>query len=156
MTGKELLNTIRRERLKLEKLKKEHREGEKYFQVLRAVDYERAFVSGGRVSTLDDVIERQEAEQERYIRRFELVYSSYCAYLTQAWELIDDAIETDWGTGPGLIYMLEYYSHDLTYKQLATKTPFKEGYLRALIQRSAKQFEKMYRARYPPPGTRTR
>ena len=156
MTGKELLKTIRRERLKLEKLKKERQEEKKYFQVLRAVSYEGVSVSGGHVSTLDDALERQEAERVLYIRRFDFIYSSYCDHLVQVWQLVNDEIERDWEAEPGLVYMLEYYSHGLTYKQLAPKTPVKEGYLRMLIQKAVKQFEEMYQARDPPPGSCTR
>ena len=150
MTGKELLKTIRRERLKLEKLKKEHQEEERYFQILHGVNYENVHGSGGRVSTLDDILERQEAERALYIRRFECVYSSYSDHLVQAWQLVNEAIEKDWETGPGLVFMLEYYSHGLTYKQLAPKTPFKEEYLKALIQEAVKRFEEIYQARDPP------
>lgn len=148
MTGKELLKTIKRERQQLEKLKKEHQEEERYFQLLHGVNYENVHRSGGRVSTLDDVLERQEAEQERYIRRFECVYSLYSDHLVQAWKLVNDS--TDEEAISGLAYMIEYYSSGVTYKQLAPGTPFKEDHLKALIQKAVKKFEKMYQARYPP------
>ena len=148
MTGKELLKTIKRERLQLEKLKKEHQEEERYFQLLHGVNYENVHRSGGRVSTLDDVLERQEAEQERYIRRFECVYSLYSDHLVRAWELVNDS--TDEEAIPGLAYMIEYYSSGVTYEQLARGMPFTANYLRSLIKRAVKKFEEMYQARYPP------
>ena len=151
MTGKELLKTIKRERLQLEKLKKEHQEEERYFQVVHGVNYENVHGSGGRVSTLDDVLERQERERAAYIRRFEFVYSRYSNHLVQAWELVNEITETDPEAElPGLGYMLEYYSSGLTYKQLAEKGRFDKSYIRHLVDRATNQFETRYKARYPP------
>ena len=150
MTGKELLKTIKRERLQLEKLKKEHQEEERYFQVVHGVNYENVHGSGGRVSTLDDVLERQERERAAYIRRFGFVYSRYSEHLVKAWKLVNEATETDQEAAPGLVYMLEYYSSGVTYEQLAPKTPFKAGYIRSLIKQAANKFEEIYQARESP------
>lgn len=147
MTGKELLKTIKRERQQLEKLKKEHQEEEKHFQVLHGVNYENMHGSGGRVSTLDDVLERQEAGRARYARRYILAYSSYCDHLQKAWEIAGPLI--DQGV-LDVMYMMDYYSNNETYGQTAKALKMSQSYFRELVGKAAAEFERAYQVRYPP------
>lgn len=143
MTGKELLKTIKRERLKIERIKKEHQEEEKYFQVLRGLDYDHAPVSGGRVSTLDDVLERQEAERAKYARRLACVYDSYLGHLNDAWAV---ALEmTVHGNSDATIGM-RFFREGETFKQAASRTGYSLSGMKMLVYRFMDQFEVAYQS----------
>ena len=143
MTGKELLKTIKRERLKIERIKKEHQEEEKYFQVLRGLDYDHAPVSGGRVSTLDDVLERQEAERAKYARRLACVYDSYLGHLNDAWAV---ALEmTVHGNSDATIGM-QFFRGDESFKQAVGRTGYSLSGIKRLLYRFMDQFEIAYQS----------
>lgn len=148
MTGKKLLRIIKKERLQLEKLKKEHQEEEKYFQVVHGVNYENVHGSGGRVSTLDDVLERQERERTKYRRRYILAYSSYCDHLLKAWEI--SALLFGRGI-PGVAFMMDYFSNIGTYEETAERLGMNCNYLRELVARATVEFETAYQVEYNNP-----
>lgn len=143
MTGKELLKTIKRERLKIERIKKEHKEEEKYFQVLRGLNYDHAPVSGGRVSTLDDVLERQEAEREKYANRLAHAYSPYIDHLCDAWTV---ALEMAFHGNLDATIGMRFFREGETFKQAASRTGYSLSGMKMLVYRFMDQFEVAYQS----------
>ena len=143
MTGKELLKTIKRERLKIERIKKEHQEEEKYFQVLRGLNYDHAPVSGGRVSTLDDVLERQEAEREKYANRLAHAYSPYIDHLCDAWTV---ALEMAFHGNLDATIGMRFFREGETFKQAASRTGYSLSGMKMLVYRFMDQFEVAYQS----------
>lgn len=90
MKGISFLQSVRRKRQKLEEMKRRYREEENARQYLHGMDYGRARVSGGRVSTLDDEIERHTERLAWYAQEIGRAYLIYITDALTVYEVINE------------------------------------------------------------------
>lgn len=142
MTGKELLQGIRRKRQKLNQLRSQYLEAEKSRQLLRGVNLERVNVSGGRVSSLDDEIEHQEERRRHFLEEWSRLYLAYIVEVVKAYSIIDTMGKDFSHRGIGI--MQEYYMFDVPPEILAAQWHYEPSYIRQVAREAVKRFSIYY------------
>lgn len=136
------------EKAKLEELKRRYREEENARQYLHGMDYGRAHVSGGRVSTLDDEIERHEERLAWYAQEIGRAYLSYITDAVTTYEVIDETPAEP----RELAFMAEYYLFDADPRDMATHYHYSPSYIRVIIAKGAKAFSRKFEEWDTPGG----
>lgn len=142
MTGIELLQEIRRLRKRLDRMKQEHQEEERYFQVLHSHSISCDCVSGGRVSTLDDILERQEEARQKHLDRYARTYLKYLNCCDCAWSLAAKLMKKNDPRGLGAL--MEYCLTGVSYQELGKRWDYDPSYIRHLVTIAKKQFITAY------------
>lgn len=142
MTGKEFLQGIRHKRQKLNQLRSQYIEAEKSRQLLRGVNLERVNVSGGRVSSLDDEIERQEERRRHFLEKWSRLYLAYIVEVVKAYSIIDTMGKTSTYNDMGI--MQEYYLFDVPPERLAKQCGYSPSYIRQVAREAVKRFSIYY------------
>lgn len=146
--GISFLQSIRRKRQKPEELKRRYLEEENARQYLHGMDYGRARVSGGRVSTLDDEIERHEERLAWYAQEIGRAYLSYITDAVTTYEVIDETPAEP----RELAFMAEYYLFDADPRDMATRYHYSPSYIRVIIAKGAKAFSRKFEEWDTPGG----
>lgn len=148
MKGISFLQSIRRKRQKLEEMKRRYREEENARQYLHGMDYGRARVSGGRVSTLDDEIERHTERLAWYAQEIGRAYLSYITDALTVYEVINEIPDELCG----LAFMAEYYLFNGDPRDMATRYHYSPSYIKVIIAKGVKAFSRKFEERHTTGG----
>ena len=142
MTGRAFLQGIRQKRRKLNQLRSQYQEEEKSRQLLRGVNYERCNVSGGRVSSLEDEVERHEERRRHFLEEWTRLYLAYTVDMVRAYSIIDTMGKETSMRGVGI--MQEYYLFDTPQKILAKQWNYQPSYIRQAMREAVQRFNTYY------------